>query len=145
MIDVKALMTAYECGIDHGLLLAEQKRDSEPLTPGELQEMEGERKKIKEAIILIENDAPMNCCCKYCEENRWAYEMALAALREKRTMAKCIRVDPVVHGKLKSTGMDEMYAEFGKCTVCGGDNYIKVKFCNWCGARMDGGDGHDEH
>lgn len=29
MIDVKDLMTAYECGIDHGLLLAEQERDSE--------------------------------------------------------------------------------------------------------------------
>lgn len=50
---------------------------------------------------------------------------------------------PVVHGKLESTGMDELYAESGRCTVCGGDNYIKAKFCNWCGARMDGGEEHE--
>lgn len=28
-MDAEDLMTAYECGIDHGLLLAEQERDSE--------------------------------------------------------------------------------------------------------------------
>lgn len=28
-MDVKDLMTAYECGIDYGLMLAEQERDSE--------------------------------------------------------------------------------------------------------------------
>lgn len=47
-------------------------------------------------------------------------------------------VAPVAHGHLVSTGMDEAYVEFGDCTICGGDNFIKAKFCNWCGAKMDG-------
>lgn len=55
--------------------------------------------------------------------------------------ADTVDAAPVVHGELESTGMDEMYAEFGRCTVCGGDNYIKAKFCNWCGAKLDGGEG----
>ena len=29
MFDIKDLITAFECGIDYGLLLAEQERDSE--------------------------------------------------------------------------------------------------------------------
>ena len=47
-------------------------------------------------------------------------------------------VTPVAHGHLVSTGMDELFAEFGNCTKCGGENIIKAKFCNWCGAKMDG-------
>ena len=45
-------------------------------------------------------------------------------------------VAPVRHGHLISTGMDELWAEFGNCTECGGDNYIKAEFCNWCGAKL---------
>ena len=76
--------------------------------------------------------------CRIAEENRekaqaleWALKKALSAAA------------PVVHGELESTGMDELYAEFGRCTVCGGDNYIKAKFCNWCGAKLDGGEEHE--
>lgn len=49
---------------------------------------------------------------------------------------KAADVAPVRHGHLISTGMDELWAEFGNCTECGGDNYIKAEFCNWCGAKL---------
>lgn len=49
---------------------------------------------------------------------------------------KAADVAPVCHGHLISTGMDELWAEFGNCTECGGDNYIKAEFCNWCGAKL---------
>ena len=47
-------------------------------------------------------------------------------------------VVPVVHGKLVSTGYDELYCEFGNCTVCGADNPTSNKYCGQCGAKMDG-------
>lgn len=46
-------------------------------------------------------------------------------------------VAPVRHGKLISTGYDELYCEFGDCTVCGADNPTSNKFCGQCGAKMD--------
>lgn len=46
-------------------------------------------------------------------------------------------VAPVRHGKLINTGYDELYCEFGDCTVCGADNPISNKFCGQCGAKMD--------
>lgn len=46
-------------------------------------------------------------------------------------------VVPVRHGKLINTGYDELYCEFGDCTVCGADNPISNKFCGQCGAKMD--------
>ena len=46
-------------------------------------------------------------------------------------------VAEVRHGRLISTGYDELYCEFGNCTVCGADNPIYNKFCGQCGARMD--------
>ena len=52
------------------------------------------------------------------------------------TSTKPADVAPVRHGHLISTGMDELWAEFGNCTECGGDNYIKAEFCNWCGAKL---------
>lgn len=51
-------------------------------------------------------------------------------------LTPAVDVQPIIRGQLKSTGMDELYAEFGDCSVCGGDNYIKAKFCNWCGAKL---------
>ena len=57
-----------------------------------------------------------------------------AILRVKE--APAADVAPVRHGHLISTGMDELWAEFGNCTECGGDNYIKAEFCNWCGAKL---------
>lgn len=40
-------------------------------------------------------------------------------------------------GRLISTGYDEMYCEFGNCTVCGAENPMHNKYCRECGARLD--------
>lgn len=74
-------------------------------------------------------------------------KVALAAIRER--CAPCgegiealkaspaADAAPVRHGKLINTGYDELYCEFGDCTVCGADNPISNKFCGQCGAKMD--------
>lgn len=46
-------------------------------------------------------------------------------------------VAPVRHGRLVSTGYDELYCEFGDCTICGADNPISSRYCRQCGAKMD--------
>lgn len=46
-------------------------------------------------------------------------------------------VAPVRHGRLVSTGYDELYCEFGDCTICGADNPISNRYCGQCGAKMD--------
>ena len=46
-------------------------------------------------------------------------------------------VVPVVHGRLVSIGHDEMFCEFGTCTVCGADNPMSNRYCSQCGARLD--------
>lgn len=47
-------------------------------------------------------------------------------------------VAPVVHGYLTGEGyFDELYCEFGTCSVCGEDNPIGINFCGNCGAKLD--------
>jgi hypothetical protein len=46
-------------------------------------------------------------------------------------------VEPVVHGRLLRTGIDEYYGEFAECSVCGWDNMANAKYCSGCGAKMD--------
>lgn len=53
-------------------------------------------------------------------------------------LAPAIDAEPVRHGQLVSTGTDELYCEWGDCTVCGSDNRINAKFCNNCGAKIEG-------
>jgi len=38
---------------------------------------------IKQAIAIIEHDEVMQCDCPKCIEDRWAFELAIQALREK--------------------------------------------------------------
>ena len=52
--------------------------------------------------------------------------------------APTVDAEPVRHGRLVSTGTDELYCEWGDCTVCGSDNRINAKFCNNCGAKIEG-------
>lgn len=52
--------------------------------------------------------------------------------------APAVDAEPVRHGELVSTGFDEIYCEWGDCTVCGSDNRINAKFCNNCGAEIGG-------
>lgn len=46
-------------------------------------------------------------------------------------------VEPVRHGRLLRTGIDEYYGEFAECSVCGWDNMANAKYCSGCGAKMD--------
>lgn len=54
--------------------------------------------------------------------------------------APTIDAVPVVHARLKETGWDEAWCSWGDCTSCGHSNAIGSKYCNNCGAKMDGGD-----
>lgn len=48
-------------------------------------------------------------------------------------------VAPVRHGKLVEITLDEDLCNNGFCSECGGKNTAIAKYCNWCGAKMDGG------
>ena len=49
-------------------------------------------------------------------------------------------VAPVVHATTTDAGWDEIYCEWKTCNRCQGDNVSTAIYCNWCGARMDGGE-----
>lgn len=49
-----------------------------------------------------------------------------------------IEMKPVVHASQRETGYDEAYCNWGDCTKCGCSNIFGSKYCNDCGARMDG-------
>lgn len=48
-------------------------------------------------------------------------------------------VAPVRHARLTETGLDEAWCSWGDCTACGGSNMMGAIYCNWCGAKLDGG------
>lgn len=45
----------------------------------------------------------------------------------------------VTHAGLIETGMDEAWCSWGDCTNCGYSNIMGSKYCNECGAKLDGG------
>ena len=55
-----------------------------------------------------------------------------------------IDAEPVRHGRLINVGTDEWYARFGDCSICGESNHADAKYCQWCGAKMDGESGVQE-
>ena len=61
-----------------------------------------------------------------------------------KIIKECTTIDavPVVHASQRETGFDEAYCNWGDCTACGTSNIYPSKYCNECGARMDG-DPHD--
>ena len=73
----------------------------------------------------------------------WAVCINHPELLSKEDAMHCIDnlpaadVAPVRHGRLVSTGYDELYCEFGDCTICGADNPISSRYCRQCGAKMD--------
>lgn len=48
-------------------------------------------------------------------------------------------VVPVAHATTTDAGWDEIYCEWKTCNRCQGNNVSTATYCNWCGARMDGG------
>lgn len=49
-------------------------------------------------------------------------------------------VAPVVYATTTDAGWDEIYCQWKTCNYCQGDNVSMAIYCNWCGARMDGGE-----
>ena len=49
-------------------------------------------------------------------------------------------VAPVVHATTTDAGWDEIYCEWKTCNRCQGYNATTTLYCNWCGARFDGGE-----
>lgn len=50
-----------------------------------------------------------------------------------------VDAEPVRHASLKETGYDEAWCNWGDCTKCGTSNIFGSKYCNECGAKLDGG------
>lgn len=67
-------------------------------------------------------------------------EIARMRFDIKRLLKAIDALPQVAHGHLVSTGYDEMYCEFGNCTVCGADNPMHNKYCRECGVKLDGGE-----
>lgn len=75
---------------------------------------------IERAIKLIEYDEVMTCDCPKCEQDRWAFKLALVALREKAERGKgCERCEDGYY-------FDPEYGEM--------DGYV---FCPMCGKRLE--------
>lgn len=49
-------------------------------------------------------------------------------------------VAQVVHATTSGEYWDEAYCKWKACDNCHGDNVSAAKYCNWCGARLDGGE-----
>lgn len=49
-----------------------------------------------------------------------------------------IEAEPVRHGRLTDITSDEWHAEWGDCSICGESNHANAKYCQWCGAKLDG-------
>lgn len=49
-------------------------------------------------------------------------------------------VAPVAHATTTDAGWDEIYCQWKTCNHCQSDNVSTAIYCNWCGARMDGGE-----
>ena len=47
-------------------------------------------------------------------------------------------VAPVVHATTSGEYWDEAYCTWKTCNNCKGSNQSAAKYCNWCGARLDG-------
>ena len=48
-------------------------------------------------------------------------------------------VAPVVHTTTSNGYWDEVYCKWETCDNCHGDTMYGADYCNWCGARLDGG------
>ena len=84
----------------------------------------------------------MNCACEFCEENRWAYEMAIAALREKMEREKgceyCKQAEPIAYGKDSLMREGYIYLDENLLTA---DLYWEsmaaaVCYCPMCGRKL---------
>lgn len=47
-------------------------------------------------------------------------------------------VAPVIHTTTSGEYWDEIYCTWKACDNCQGNNISTAKYCNWCGARLDG-------
>ena len=45
---------------------------------------------------------------------------------------------PVIHATTSDEYSEEVYGLWKTCNNCKGDNISTAKYCNWCGAKLDG-------
>ena len=69
--------------------------------------------KIKQAIATIEESQAMTCSCGFCEADRWAYALAITALREQAEREK-------------------------GCGLCPDEIDHGYPYCRWCGRKLEG-------
>ena len=79
---------------------------------------------IKEDIIALVNEYQNECKEGACGEYDYFYPEHLAEFLTKK------KVEPVRHGYWTGTDYD-------KCSVCGGLELGRTKYCPHCGAKMD--------
>ena len=71
------------------------------------------------------------------------YYTLLENVRAEIAVAPVADVAPVDHATTTDAGWDEIYCEWKTCNRCQGDNVSTAIYCNWCGARFDGGESND--
>ena len=66
--------------------------------------------------------------------------MTLTGIKQFIEEQPTIDAEQVRHGKLIKPGICTLNCIVGKCALCGGFNIEGAKYCQWCGAKMDGGE-----
>lgn len=74
-------------------------------------------------------------------DRQYPYAQTKAQLYVRKMIKEAPTIDavPVVHADLKETGYDEAWCSWGDCTNCLHSNIMGSKYCNKCGAKLDGG------
>lgn len=73
-----------------------------------------------------------------CEGQYGSLQGAVSGFLKLLEAQLTIDAEPVRHGKLISTGTCSLHCEIGECVVCKGLNIVGAKYCQWCGAKLDG-------
>lgn len=90
----------------------------------------------------------MSKCKAECRMEYITKDQALEAIKGKmwpgelEAAIKAIpaaNVAPLIYATTSGEYLEELYCSWKTCGNCKGDNQSVAKYCNWCGARLDGG------
>ena len=84
----------------------------------------------REAInaLRLEGGLEINGTATRLAEFMMGLHIAISALQEREERSKVVVPENV--------GWDEAWCEWGKCPICGENNYWGAKFCNECGRPL---------